>query len=182
MNVPNFLTTLRILAIPLFIILVSYDYHFLALFLFVCAAVTDALDGFLARALQQKTALGAYLDPMADKLLITSTFVTFSILKLVPLWLTILVLSRDIIISIGMLMLLVNSCPLEIHPTIISKCTTTVQLITIGLVLCFLIAQDKHAPLNLVYWTTGLLTIASGVDYVSKGLKIINERERKIKT
>ncbi len=170
---------MRILAIPLFIILVTYEYHLLSLALFVFAAITDALDGFLARTLQQKTALGAYLDPIADKLLLSSTFVTFSILKIIPLWLSILVISRDIIISVGILLLLVNSFSLEIHPTVISKCTTVFQLITIGLVLCFQVAQKKFAPMHLLYWTTGLLTIASGIDYVTKGLKIINDRERR---
>ncbi len=170
---------MRILAIPLLIILITYEYHLLALALFVFAAVTDALDGFLARTLQQKTTLGAYLDPIADKLLLSSTFVTFSILKIIPLWLSILVISRDIIISVGILLLLVNSFSLEIHPTTISKCTTVFQLITIGLVLCFHIAQKKYAPMHLLYWTTGLLTIASGIDYVTKGLKIINDRERR---
>jgi cardiolipin synthase len=182
MNIPNFLTALRILAIPLFIILFSYDYHFLALVLFVCAAVTDALDGFLARTLHQKTTLGAYLDPIADKLMLSSAFVICSILKIIPLWLSILVISRDIIISLGILVLLVNAFPVEIHPTVMSKCTTVLQILTIGVVLCLHVLQKKYVPVNVLYWTTGLLTIASGIDYVSKGLKIINDRERRIKS
>jgi cardiolipin synthase len=75
MNIPNFLTILRILSIPLFIILLSYGFYSLALLLFFCAGVTDALDGFLARTFKQKTTLGAYLDPIADKLLLSSSFV-----------------------------------------------------------------------------------------------------------
>ncbi|MCX5897194.1 MAG: CDP-diacylglycerol--glycerol-3-phosphate 3-phosphatidyltransferase [Proteobacteria bacterium] len=178
MNIPNFLTILRILSIPLFIILLSYGFYPLALLLFFCAGVTDALDGFLARTFKQKTTLGAYLDPIADKLLLSSSFVAFSILKLMPVWLTILVISRDVIILGGILVLLVNSFSISINPTIISKCTTTLQLLTIGLTLLFQVMQNKYIPLHLVYWITGLFTIISGIDYVRRGIRLINERER----
>jgi cardiolipin synthase (CMP-forming) len=178
MNIPNFLTILRILSIPLFIILLSYGFYPLALLLFFCAGVTDALDGFLARTFKQKTTLGAYLDPIADKLLLSSSFVAFSILKLMPVWLTILVISRDVIILGGILVLLVNSFSISINPTIISKCTTTLQLLTIGLTLLFQVMQNNYIPLHLVYWITGLFTIISGIDYVRRGIRLINERER----
>ena len=147
MNIPNFLTILRILSIPLFIILLSYEFYPLALLLFFCAGVTDALDGFLARTFKQKTTLGAYLDPIADKLLLSSSFVAFSILKLMPAWLSILVISRDVIILGGILVLLVNSFSISINPTMISKCTTTLQLLTIGLTLLFQVMQNTiHTP------------------------------------
>jgi cardiolipin synthase len=178
MNLPNFLTILRILAIPLFIILLSYQFYAPALLLFVGAGVTDALDGFLARAFKQKTTLGAYLDPIADKLLLSSSFVAFSILKLMPAWLTILVISRDVIILGGVLVLLVNSFSVAINPTMISKVTTTLQLVTIGLTLLFQVIENKFIPLHLVYWTTGLFTILSGFDYVRRAIGLINERER----
>ena len=74
MNIPNFFSILRIVSIPLFIILLSYDQHIAAFIVFGFAAFTDALDGFIARVFKQKTALGAYLDPIADKLLLTSSF------------------------------------------------------------------------------------------------------------
>ncbi|MCX5895116.1 MAG: CDP-diacylglycerol--glycerol-3-phosphate 3-phosphatidyltransferase [Proteobacteria bacterium] len=178
MNIPNFLTILRILAIPLFIILIAYEHYPLALILFIGAAITDAMDGFLARTFKQKTTLGSYLDPIADKLLLTSSFVVFSIMKLIPAWLSILVISRDIIILLGILVLLVNFFPVEIHPTAISKCTTVFQLFSIGITLLFHVMHKAYIPLQVVFWTTGIFTVISGIDYVSKGLKIINEREQ----
>ena len=178
MNIPNFLTILRILLIPLFIILLAYEFYPLALLLFVCAGITDALDGFLARTFKQKTTLGGYLDPIADKLLLSTSFVAFSILKLMPAWLAILVISRDVIILGGIMVLMVNSFTISINPTIISKCTTTLQLLTIGLVLLFQVLQKKFIPLQVMYWTTGLFTIISGIDYVRRGIRLINERER----
>lgn len=181
MNIPNILTILRILSIPLFIILLSDELYFLALVLFVGAAVTDALDGFLARTLRQKTTLGSYLDPIADKLLLSSSFVTCAILKLIPVWLAVLVISRDIIISLGILVLIVNSFAIEISPTVISKWTTLAQILTIGLVILFQVIGQKIVPLPLVFWAAGILTIASGIDYVSKGFHLINERDNKLK-
>jgi cardiolipin synthase len=178
MNIPNFLTILRILAIPLFIILLSYGYYQLALLFFICAGVTDALDGFLARTLKQKTSLGSYLDPIADKLLLSTSFVAFSVLKLMPAWLSILVISRDVIILGGILVLLVNEFSVAINPTMISKCTTTLQLVTIGLVLLFQVLEKQFIPLQMVFWTTGLFTVVSGIDYVRRGIRLINERER----
>ncbi len=83
-NVPNFLSISRIMSIPLLIILLSYDEHVAALTVFVCAAISDGLDGFIARRFKQKTMVGAYLDPIADKLLLTSSFVAFALLGLIP--------------------------------------------------------------------------------------------------
>jgi cardiolipin synthase len=177
-NIPNFFTILRILSIPLFIILLSYDYYQEALIVFVFAALTDSLDGFFARVFKQKTALGSYLDPIADKLLLASSFVTLSMVQLIPLWLSVLVLSRDIIISLGILVFWVNSFQIEIRPTLISKCTTLFQILTIGFVLTFHVFQQNFFALTPMYWATGTLTIASGGHYISRGLKVISEKEK----
>ena len=91
MNIPNFFSVLRIVLIPFFIILLSYDYPFAAFTVFIFAAITDICDGFFARLLDQKTVLGAYLDPIADKLLLVSSFVTLVLIGLIPLWLAVLV-------------------------------------------------------------------------------------------
>jgi cardiolipin synthase len=95
-----------------------------------------------------------------------------------PAWLTILVISRDVIILGGVLVLLVNSFSVAINPTMISKVTTTLQLLTIGLTLLFQVIENKFIPLHLVYWTTGLFTILSGFDYVRRAIGLISERER----
>jgi cardiolipin synthase len=181
MNIPNILTILRILSIPLLIILLSEGLYYGALILFAGAALTDALDGFLARTLRQKTVLGAYLDPIADKLLLSSAFVTCAILKLIPVWLAVLVISRDVIISLGILVLIVNSFAIEIRPTVISKCTTLAQIVTIGAVIFLNVIEKKVVLVQPVFWAAGILTILSGIDYVNKGLQIINERDHTLR-
>jgi cardiolipin synthase (CMP-forming) len=168
---------LRIMSIPLLIILLSYDEHAGAFTVFICAAITDGLDGFIARRFKQKTRVGAYLDPIADKLLLTSSFVAFALLGLIPKWLTILVVSRDVIIAMGILILQLVSVQVEIKPSMLSKCTTFFQLATIGgRLLLDLLGRDSNSlPFLFLYWVTGILTVASGMQYVFRGLRIINE-------
>ena len=101
MNIPNLLTLLRIILVPVIVILLIQGLFLKALIVFVVAAFSDVLDGFLARILRQKTALGAYLDPIADKALLASSFVTLSILHVIPGWLAVIVISRDVIILLG---------------------------------------------------------------------------------
>jgi cardiolipin synthase len=177
-NIPNFLSILRILSIPLLIILLSYEEYAGALAVFIGAAITDGLDGFIARRFKQNTMVGAYLDPIADKLLLTSTFIVFAVLHLMPKWLTILVVSRDIIIAMGILTLQLVSVKVEIKPSVLSKCTTVFQLASIGarLLLEVLGSRFDGMPYMIyVYWVTGLLTVASGMQYVVRGLRIISE-------
>ncbi len=187
MNIPNFLSMFRITLIPLFIICISYEKHIAALAVFLGAAVTDALDGFLARRFKQKTALGAYLDPIADKLLLVSSYIAFALLHLIPRWLTILVVSRDIIISMGILLLRLNAFHPEIRPSLISKCTTFFQIVTITAALLFHVAggriahfadsASRGAALAALCWITGVCTVLSGMHYIFRGLKFINEKD-----
>jgi len=101
MNIPNFLSLLRIILVPLLVIFLINKAFLKALILFTALGVTDALDGFLARILKQQTVLGSYLDPIADKILITSCFLALAILKVIPGWLAVIVISRDVIILLG---------------------------------------------------------------------------------
>ena len=101
MNLPNYITLARIILIPFFIDLMIYGYYRSALCVFMIACVTDALDGMIARITQSKTELGAFLDPMADKLLILSSFVTLVLLRMLPIWLVVIVVSRDVILVVG---------------------------------------------------------------------------------
>ena len=177
-NIPNLLSTLRILSIPLLIILLSYHKYAGALAVFIGAAITDGLDGFIARRFKQNTIIGAYLDPIADKLLLTSTFIVFAVLHLMPKWLTILVVSRDIIIAMGILTLQLGSVKVEIKPSLLSKCTTVLQLTSIGARLLFEVLGSRFEGMPYMiylYWATGLLTVASGMQYVVRGLRIISE-------
>ena len=135
MNIPNLLTLLRIILVPVIVILLIQGLFLKALIVFVVAALSDVLDGFLARILRQKTALGAYLDPIADKALLASSFVTLSILHVIPGWLAVIVISRDVIILLGIAVLSMMSISVNIRPTFVSKITTALQLSTVLIVL-----------------------------------------------
>ncbi|MCX8043229.1 MAG: CDP-alcohol phosphatidyltransferase family protein [Desulfobacterota bacterium] len=176
-TVPNILSILRILSIPVFIIVMSYGMIPFALAIFVFAGITDALDGFIARWFHQKTAFGAYLDPIADKLLLASSFVCCAVLQLIPKWLSVLVVSRDVIISTGILLLWVNGYRIEIKPSAISKCTTFLQLLSISMRLLLETVGTQRPEIVAVYWVTGLLTVVSGIHYITVGLRVVNARE-----
>ncbi|MDP2798605.1 MAG: CDP-alcohol phosphatidyltransferase family protein, partial [Deltaproteobacteria bacterium] len=107
MNLPNLITVIRILLTPVLIILLLNSTFNKALAVFALAGLSDGLDGLRARYLRQKTTLGAYLDPIADKLLLSATFITFATLEFVPSWLTVIIVSRDVIIVLGIAMLFV---------------------------------------------------------------------------
>ena len=128
MNLPNYITLLRVILIPFFINLMIYDYYVEALLVFIAACTTDGLDGFLARILKQKTELGAFLDPMADKLLILSAFVTLAMFGKLPFWLVIIVISRDAILTMGGLIIYFMTNTLKVQPSFIGKLTTVLQL------------------------------------------------------
>ena len=137
MNLPNFLSLLRIILVPVIIIFLIQEEYTDALITFTIAGLTDIFDGLLARALNCQTKLGAFIDPMADKLLLASSFVSLSVVGLIPSWLTVIVISRDFIIVLGMVILSMMSIEYEIKPAFISKVTTAFQLATIFFALLF---------------------------------------------
>ena len=181
MNIPNLLTLLRIILVPIFIIFLIQGSFLSAIITFITAALTDALDGFLARTLDQQTALGAYLDPIADKALLASSFVTLSVLHIIPGWLTVIVISRDIIILLGILVLSMMSIAVKIRPTAVSKITTAIQLATVLTVLsdrCFL-GYIHETWLIVLYGATAFFTIISGLNYMVRGQKLFNQDTKK---
>ncbi|MDP3038265.1 MAG: CDP-alcohol phosphatidyltransferase family protein, partial [Deltaproteobacteria bacterium] len=121
LNLPNLLSIARIISIPLLIILLIDQLYCWALVVFIGAAVSDAVDGLLARLLHQRTVLGSYLDPAADKLLSASSFITLAILNILPGWLAVIVISRDVIICLGILILFFTSHSFKIQPSLASK-------------------------------------------------------------
>jgi cardiolipin synthase len=177
MNIPNLLSLTRIILVPVFVIFLIQDKYYNALITFIIAGLTDALDGTMARLLNAQTKLGSYLDPIADKLLLTTSFVILAILGIVPSWLTVIVISRDFIILLGIAILSLMSINFEIKPALIGKITTTLQIGTIFLVLlykAFTHNLSYNCILTLFFWLTAAFTIVSGVVYISKGIKIIN--------
>ena len=169
-NLPNLITVIRIFLVPLFVILVVYHYELYALCIFIVAGLSDALDGFIARTWNLKTRVGTYLDPIADKLLLMSSFITLALLMKMPLWIMIIIISRDIILGITGLILLnfIDIRSYHIRPSMLGKITTVLQILTVLLVLL-----GKQGPLfTATLWITAFATVASGLHYVYRESKI----------
>ena len=171
-NLPNALTVGRIILIPVFITAVIYQKHVQALALFAFAAVTDLLDGFIARVADQKTALGRFLDPLADKLLLTSSFVLFAFYGWVPLWLAITVISRDLIVVIGWFLLYMITDDAKIEPVLLGKAAIAFQLITLSGVLLGINLPSIRFPRDMLFIVTAILTAVSGMQYIYRGLRL----------
>jgi len=175
MNLANKISISRIILIPFFIASIVYSRIDIALIFFTLAILSDGADGFIARTLKQKTRLGTILDPVADKLLLTSAYICLSMVNTVPAWVrlppyvTIIVISRDAIIVLGSIIVYMTRGDLKVSPSVIGKITTFFQMITIVGVL----TQLKY---SYILWNTAaVLTILSGMDYVMKGSKLLNE-------
>ena len=171
----NKISIVRIILIPFFITAVAYSRLDVALFVFTIAIISDAADGFIARALKQQTQLGTILDPIADKLLLTSAYICLSMVGNIPEFLRmppyvpIIVISRDVIIIIGSIVVYVVRGDIKIEPSVLGKVTTFLQMITIVCILA------KFGYSYIVWSATMFLTIASGLDYVMKGSKLLSE-------
>ena len=172
LTVPNFLTLLRILSVPVFLVLLTNHRFGAAMVLFMAAGITDAFDGVIARMTDSKTDLGAALDPLADKLILVSSYVMLTWLGGIPVWLMILVMMRDVIILSGFLTIYFFSTPIEIAPTTLGKVNTCMEMITVTMALATLARPDMPMTIaNQVAWyVTGATVAASGTHYVYTGL------------
>jgi cardiolipin synthase len=171
-NLPlaNQLTILRIVMVPAFVLLVVYDRLGAALLVFVAAGVTDALDGLIARRAGQRTNLGAWLDPMADKLLLVSTFVVLTLPAVpltnhLPAWLTVLVISRDIVIVAFVAVVNLAVGPRTFRPSLLGKSATAAFILTAVVVMYFNYRRETSVLIDIGIWTSLVFTIASSVDY-----------------
>jgi cardiolipin synthase (CMP-forming) len=167
LTVPNQLTFLRLTFLPLILILMIYDHYDWALAVMGIAALTDALDGLLARRLNQRTALGAYLDPIADKLLISSSFVVLSLKRRIHWWLTMIVLSRDVsILTIAAAIILVSGYK-RFPPSIYGKATTFAEILMIFVVVAQAVfsGQVLGRTHEVLGYCVAVLTIVSGLQY-----------------
>jgi cardiolipin synthase (CMP-forming) len=172
MGLPNWLTILRILLIPVFVTLLVYRRAGLALLVFCLASLTDLLDGYIARSQGRQTRLGAFLDPMADKLLLTSGFVTLTWLKVIPFWITAVVVSRDLMLSIGVLVIHVAGGTVHPAPTWIGKMSTVFQMLTVLAAMAAVYFQlIPTLVTTLLAWVTAAFTITSGLQYLIRSLK-----------
>jgi cardiolipin synthase len=177
MNMPNILTLTRVLLIPVFVILIINKSFSYALITFAIAGITDGIDGLLARITHQRTELGAYLDPIADKLLLISAYITLAIIEIIPSWLAVIVITRDVIILLGFLVLTLTNHRPKIQPSLVSKVTTDFQISTVLLSLL-----EGYYPLfnnlfTIAIYGTALLTILSGAHYIYVGTRILNGKK-----
>lgn len=178
-HVPNLITVGRLLAVPVAVWLILSDHLALAFWLFLLAAISDGLDGMIARLFRARTSLGAWLDPLADKALLVGSFIAMAAVGLVPLWLAALVLLRDvtIIVGLGVLLVLLRE-RLSIQPLWVGKLNTALQLALVVLVLAVygakLLPEDYVLPAELA---VGATTIWSMVAYVMRGLFILRTRD-----
>jgi cardiolipin synthase (CMP-forming) len=179
LNLPNFLTLLRILTIPVFLEFLSYHFYWEALVVFAIGGVTDFFDGFAARRMNQQTALGAYLDPVADKLLVMTSFVMLASIGGLPVWLTIVVVVRDVLIVLGyaVVYFLVEE-RLKVKPTLVGKWSTTLQLLTLAVALLVLHDPRLLHPgvLEAFVFSTAVVTVVSGCQYLYRGLVWLQNR------
>ena len=173
MGLANWLTILRILLIPVFVTLLVYRRATAAFVVFCLASLTDLLDGYIARTHGQKTRLGAFLDPVADKLLLTSAFVTLTYLRVIPFWITAVVVSRDLILSVGVLVIHISGGTVHPAPTWLGKASTVFQMATVLAAMLFFYFRVPMVP-RAFAWAAAVLTVAPGRQSPTQGLKQIN--------
>jgi cardiolipin synthase (CMP-forming) len=172
MTLPNLITLLRILLTPVLVWLLLDHRMKQALLIFLIAGFSDALDGLIARVFHQKSRLGAYLDPLADKLLLVSSFILLGHMKKIPYWLVTITVSRDAIIVLGIVTLMLHQLRVEIKPLLLSKLNTLLQLLTIFVVLGSVYFSLPPWGLTLLFSITAMSSIASGLHYILRGIRL----------
>jgi cardiolipin synthase len=174
LNVPNSLTIFRILLVPVFVGLLLYEHYDIALLTLLIAALTDVLDGMIARMTDQRTRLGEYLDPLADKLLLMSAIITLSVLHVIPIWAVIVVVSRDAILLTGTLVANLTDTNIDISPSILGKGTTFAQICYVIATMLSMTGRVPHVLVEPFLWVMVVLTVGSGTHYLFRGIQYLN--------
>jgi cardiolipin synthase (CMP-forming) len=175
----NQLTLLRMLLIPAFVILVVYGYFGWALVVFITAGVTDALDGLIARRAGQKSSLGAWLDPMADKLLLVTTFVVLTLPGLdlanrLPIWLTVLIISRDVGIVLTVAIVNLAIGPRTFQPSMFGKVATATYIFTAVVAMLFNYLRYRSLVVDLFVYASLTITLVSAFHYIWHARRIMD--------
>jgi len=176
----NQLTLVRMMLIPALVLFVVYGYAGWALVTFVVAGITDGLDGLIARWRGQKTSLGAFLDPMADKLLLVSSFVVLTVPGLdlanrLPLWLTVLVISRDVVIVLTVAAVSLVVGARTFYPSAFGKAATLVFILTVAVTLFCNYLDRPSWVVDVAVWASLVATLVSGIHYIVHAARIVNE-------
>jgi cardiolipin synthase (CMP-forming) len=184
MTLANQLTVLRILLIPVFVLLLVYDARIAALIVFLLTGISDVLDGYIARTWRQQTTLGTFLDPIADKLLMVTTFATLAVLQALPLSLSILLIGRDILLSLLIGIVLWTTGRRLSGPTLLGRAAIFGQMWTVTLGLFFYVFEDwpviatvRPYILLPVFVATALLAIAAGAHYANQLVRMLSQAE-----
>ena len=179
LTLANQITILRIMLIPAFVLLIVYGYLGAALAVFFIAGATDALDGLIARWTRHQTSIGAWLDPMADKLLLVTTFVVLTLPQVdltnhVPIWLTVLVISRDVVIVAVVAIVNLAVGPRTFRPSPLGKAATATFILTNVVIMYFNWRMEQSPLVEAAIWLALIVTLASAGDYFFKLRRLIN--------
>jgi cardiolipin synthase len=170
-NLPNFVTLARMLMTPLAVMMIIAQRFLPAFLIFILAGVSDAVDGFIAKKFNLRTELGAYLDPLADKALLISIYVSLAIYAGLPAWIAITVVSRDVMILMAVLISWLLDKPVEIRPVWVSKLNTVAQITLAGFALGVRAYDlDQQLLQTSLEWIVAATTLASGGFYVAQWL------------
>ena len=166
LNLPNFISIARLFSVPVAVWLILEGRFLAAFWLFIAAGISDALDGFLAKQFNARTRLGGYLDPIADKMLLVSVYITLGVQLIVPNWLVILIVSRDILIVGGSLLMLILTEEFEVDPLYLSKVNTAAQIVLAGWLLAELGFELSAEGIGIfLVWLVAGTTFLSGLAY-----------------
>lgn len=175
LTIPNLITLGRILLVPVVVWAITSGAMLFAFVFFLAAGLSDAVDGYLAKRLRQTSELGAYLDPLADKVLIVSIYISLGIANAIPRWLVILVVSRDLMIVGAVILSWLVGSPVKVKPLLVSKLNTVAQILFAGLVLASLGFQFSAEPLRITLMTlVAVLTLLSVGFYVAEWVRHMN--------
>ena len=177
----NQLTLLRMLLIPAFVILTAYHFLGWALVTFVVAGVTDMLDGVIARWSNERTKVGEWLDPAADKLLLLTAFVVLTLPELnltnkLPIWLTVVVISRDVIIVLTVAIINLAVGPRTFLPSLLGKMATGTYVVTTVVVMTFNYLEQESVAVDVCIYASLLIALVSGLHYIAHAARVVNRR------
>lgn len=179
MTIPNYITIFRLLLVPAVVLALISGRMEWALACFVAAGVSDGLDGFIARQFDQRSELGAYLDPMADKLLLVSVFVMLGYMSELPLWLVFAAVSRDALIVGAVLLSTIMGNPVAMKPLFVSKANTAVQIVLVIVVLAELAFSKTFGEARpILIIVSGLLTATSAAAYLVQWMRHMGRYEQ----
>jgi cardiolipin synthase len=190
LTIPNLLTFLRMALIPAFAILLFYGHSGWALLIFFVAGATDGIDGFVARRFNQQSELGTILDPIADKLLMTTAFIILTLPNVfppirhlpVPFWVTASVIGRDVLITASAIAIFIITDFRGFKPSWLGKLSTLVQVTAVGLILLAAIFPMLSFYLPTVYTTVVAIAVFSGVHYIFHVARLMNEHPKRVES